>query len=421
MIITYVRRRLQRNPGQTLTLIVLGGIFILSLLKLNSTLAVQEKNRQEMLPNISIRCAVTDHRGEKTDGLSITSFIIDSCTREESPLFQYVDKVAIKATFGFEIPCLAHDPMLLEEMKMKERSIVALTRLDAERRLDELHGVEIAFLPGNDEQCFQETTRYLCLLPWDIYTLILEKSGEEPEDSWIPLNVQQGDSVTVNLLLDAGSSGVTSVGYDMQIAGYYRGGTGDVYCNWQVALDGFSQIGKPYIADSLSFVLRDNSRLDEFREVSSGYFGPVGPNPSGAFAGLSLIVHDQQYNAVLFSIDRSIKMLQLVLPLLYALAVGIGFFVSYIAIRNRKHEFALMASLGTGRAKMFILVFFELALLLVIGISMGTAFHIGTGNQVVLEKVLTHNLVFILCFMAGAAAAIVRVLSPNVISMLTKE
>ena len=52
MIITYVRRRVQRNPGQTLILIVLGGIFILSLLKLNSTLAVQEKNRQEMLPSI---------------------------------------------------------------------------------------------------------------------------------------------------------------------------------------------------------------------------------------------------------------------------------------------------------------------------------------------------------------------------------
>ena len=64
--------------------------------------------------------------------------------------------------------------------------------------------MEITFLPGNDEHCFQDTIRYLCLLPWDIYNAILEKSEEEPEDSWIPLNVQQGDSVTVNLLLDAG-------------------------------------------------------------------------------------------------------------------------------------------------------------------------------------------------------------------------
>ena len=84
MIITYVRRRVQRNPGQTLILIVLGG-------------------------------------------LSIPSFIIDYFTREESPLFQYVDMVAIRATFGFEIPHLAQDPLLLEELKMKERSIVALT------------------------------------------------------------------------------------------------------------------------------------------------------------------------------------------------------------------------------------------------------------------------------------------------------
>ena len=70
---------------------------------------------------------MTDHRGEKTDGLSIPSFIIDYFTREESPLFQYVDMVAIRATFGFEIPHLAQDPLLLEELKMKERSIVALT------------------------------------------------------------------------------------------------------------------------------------------------------------------------------------------------------------------------------------------------------------------------------------------------------
>ena len=123
---------------------------------------------------------------------------------------------------------------------------------------------------------------------------------------------------------------------------------------------------------------------------------------------------------MLYSIDRNIKMLQTVLPLLNILTIGIGFFVSYVFIRNRKHEFALMASLGTGKKKVFLLVFFELALLIITGITLGTVFYMMIENQSAIENVLV-NFVFFLCFMVGAAVAIVRILSTNVISMLSRE
>ena len=421
MIISYVRRRLQRNPGQTLILIALAGIFAVLLLKLNSSLTLQVQNRQEMLPNISIRCVVADHRGEKTEGLNIPSRIIDYFTREENPLFQFADEVTMKARLVFEIPDLGGNPLLLEELKIEERSMVALTRLEADRSLDQVHGIEITFLPGYNEQSFQETTRYLCLLPRDIYDLIVVEPEKEPEDGWAPLDIKQENTIAVNLLFSTAPTGVRSVGYDMQIAGYYQGGIRDIYCNWQAAIDGYTQIGEPYRADSLSFILRDNSRLDEFREVISVYFVDLGPGLPGGFEWYSLKIHDQQYNTVLYSLDRSIKMLQLVLPLLNILAIGIGFFVSYIAIRNRKHEFALMASLGTEKQNVFSLVFLELALLIVTGICLGTVVYIVTGNRIAVRSILLIDLVFFLCFMAGAAAAIVRILSTNVIAMLSKE
>lgn len=419
MIITYVRRRLQRNPGQTLILIALAGLFAVLLLKLNSSLILQVQNRQEMLPNISIRCVVADHRGEKTEGLNIPSRIIDYFTREEGPLFQFANELTMKTRLVFEIPDLGGNP-LLEELEIEERNMVALTRLEADRSLDQVHGIEITFLPGYNEQSFQETTRYLCLLPRDIYDLIVVESEEEPEDGLVPMDIQQENTIAVNLLFSI-TPGVRSVGYDMLIAGYYRGGVGDIYCNWQAAIDGYTQIGEPYRADSLSFILRDNSRLDEFRGVISVYFVDLGPGLPSGFEWYSLKIHDQQYNTVLYSLDRSIKMLQLVLPLLNILAIGIGFFASYIAIRDRKHEFALMASLGTGKQNVFSLVFLELALLIVTGICLGTVVYIVTGNRIAVRSILLIDLVFFLCFMAGVAAAIVRILSTNVIAMLSKE
>ena len=316
----------------------------------------------------------------------------------------------------FEIPYLARYPQLLEELKIKDRSMVALTRLEAERRLDQVHGVEITYLPGYDEQCFQETTGYFCLLPQDLYNIIVEK--EETIDGLPPSDTQQIDNIAVNLLLDTYQSGLATVACDMQVAGYYRGGNRDIYCNWQAALDGYAQIEERCDADSLSFILRDNSRLDEFKDVASNYF--VERSISPGLGRYSLTIHDQQYNAMLYSIDRNIKMLQTVLPLLNILTIGIGFFVSYVFIRNRKHEFALMASLGTGKKKVFLLVFFELALLIITGITLGTVFYMMIENQSAIENVLV-NFVFFLCFMVGAAVAIVRILSTNVISMLSRE
>lgn len=417
MIFSYVRRRLQRNVAQTAVLIVLGGIFAVLLLKLNSYLALQVERREEMLPNIAIRCVVTDDRGEKTEGLSIPVYITEWFTREEGPLFQYADKVCIKGILGFEIPLLTQNALLLEELGIKERSMVALTRLEAERRLDKVHGVEITFFPGHGEQCFQETTGYYCLLPLDLYNAIVEEAGVISEASSSPSDTV--DSIEVNLLIGKGYSGVAKVTCDMQIAGYYTGGKGDIYCNWQAALDGYALADELCSADSLSFTLRDNSKLEEFKDVSSAYFVER-LKYSGPFTRYSLVIHDEQYVAMRFSIDRNIKMLRIVLPFLNILAIGIGFFVSYVSIRNRKHEFALMASLGTGKEKIFLLVYFELAILILSGISLGSVLYIAAENQKAIQNVLI-NFVFFLCFMMGAAVAIIRILSTNVISMLSQE
>lgn len=417
MIISYVRRRLQRNPAQVLILVVLGGVFAVLLLRLNSYLTVQLDNRQEFLPNIAIRCVVTDSRGEKSEGLAIPSYVVDYFVSEDSPLLQFADNVAIKSVFSFEIPHLGRHPQMLEVLKLNERNMVALTRLEAERRLDPVHGVQITLLPGNNEDSFQETSRYICLLPKDLYDLIINRGEEESEAGLSSPENEQGKILEVNLFL-RDSSGLVAVGYDMHIAGYYQGGIGDIYCNWQVAKDGFFQTGEPYRAESLSFILRDNHRLEEFKKVSNAHIDGSGPHIPGVIDRVSLKIHDQQFNTVRFSLERNIKMLQLLIPLLNFLAIAIGFWVSYIFIRNRKHEFSLMACLGTAKPKVFLLVFVEMALLMFTGISLGTVFYM-VAVSLTIDIYIT--LVLFLCFMLGASAAIVRILLTNVLSLLSKE
>ena len=104
-------------------------------------------------------------------------------------------------------------------------------------------------------------------------------------------------------------------------------------------------------------------------------------------------------------------------PSLKRVCTFIGFFVSYIFIRNRKHEFALMACLGTAKIKVFLLVFSEMAILMFTGISLGTLIYM----VVVSQSVTIDIYILFLCFMIGAAAAIVRILSTNVLSLLSKE
>ena len=402
MILTYVGRRIWRLKLQAMVLIALGLIFSLLLLNLNASLGTQRQKREEALVSLPILCVVADQRGEKTEDLYITATIFDRFVGEGGPLYPFLDKVCLKADFAFGPDSLKHNHEPVEglEISSGERSIVAVTRIEAERNLAAEQGTEIHFLPGFSEECFQDTSRYYCLLPQDMYQLV------------------PGGQLSVDIIFDSIPQPM-ALEYELEIIGYYLSGGGDIYCNWQVAWDGFARADAVRHTDALSFTLKDNHKLTEFKAVAAEYFVKAGSTEHSIFPLYSLAIHDQQFNSTIFALDRNIRLMQVVLPLMNLLAIGIGFVVSYIYIRNRKQEFAIMVSLGTSKRTIFSLVFWEQVTLGLTGIILGAL--LWQLNSQFGQQHLLISSGLLVCFMGGAAMAIIRVLRIPAMAMLRTE
>lgn len=107
--------------------------------------------------------------------------------------------------------------------------------------------------------------------------------------------------------------------------------------DWTIALEG----------ERLSFILKDNARLDEWIESAAPFFTP---NENGVYPVLvQLIIQDETYRNVEQASRRNELLLQIVEPLFTAMAFAAGIMVSFLAVRARKSEIAILQSMGVGR------------------------------------------------------------------------
>lgn len=107
--------------------------------------------------------------------------------------------------------------------------------------------------------------------------------------------------------------------------------------DWTINLNG----------ERLSFVLADNARLDDWLELAAPHFTP---NEDGVYpAFVQLIMQDEAYRNVEQASRRNELLLQIVEPLFTALVFAAGILVSFLAVRARKTEIAILQSMGVGR------------------------------------------------------------------------
>mgnify|MGYP003471707640 CR=1 FL=1 len=108
------------------------------------------------------------------------------------------------------------------------------------------------------------------------------------------------------------------------------------------------------------------------------------------------------------------------LPLMLVLMGCIGFFASYMTTRSRRKEFAVMRCLGMNQRKIFAIVFFEQAVLAILGGGIG----IGAGwllDAVLESGAMVKAALVIAVFLVGAAIAAIRVTSVNVMKLMKVE
>lgn len=100
-------------------------------------------------------------------------------------------------------------------------------------------------------------------------------------------------------------------------------------------------------AERMSFILADNAFLEDWLNLAERNFAPTQDGIYPSF--VQLIMQDEAYRNVEQASRRNELLLQIVEPLFTALVFAAGILASFLAVRARKTEIAILQSMGVGR------------------------------------------------------------------------
>lgn len=341
----------------------------------------QENALEQMVTETRIRCLVTDANGRNGDRLGMMSSFVDMLMGKRHSQGCYLDQ------YIRDVEALATRPLSAPE----DYSLCRILSLNSDSRLSAAEGAKVTFLAGWTEEALRSEEQ-VCLVP------------EELADVGPTLTVQ--DPVWAKPL-------------ELTVIGTIENGPENtVYCPFYMDVgDGLTYA---FAVESCSFAIGDNTRLDECKAAIYETF--VVPSVTGINDGMTfgVLVQDEVYLKTLEEDGDNLAMLRLLQPLLMVLCCCIGFFSSYLTIRGRMKEFAVMRCLGMKQGLVFRLVFEEIFLLTLLG---GVA---GLTCGVVLEGALRPGalgkaLVVMGIFLLGAVVSAMRVTSVNVMKLMKVE
>lgn len=193
-------------------------------------------------------------------------------------------------------------------------------------------------------------------------------------------------------------------------------GVGAVYCPYLTA-GAIGAASDEYGAytDSLSAVISDNRRMNEFKRAAWWHF-PKGGTVYDS-RPVSMIVYDSQFYDKIVPMMQNIILIDAAAPFVYAAAVCIGFVASYLITRRRRHEFALMRSMGAGRLNVFFCALAEQAALCAIGAVLGALLSALCWGYISAARAA----IFLACYTLGAAFSAARAADSNVLKILREK
>ena len=130
-----------------------------------------------------------------------------------------------------------------------------------------------------------------------------------------------------------------------------------------------------------------------------------------------LVVNDALLISITTQLSRHISLLKTLLPFLFALAAAIGFVLSFLLLRGRRREAAVMRSLGAKRGRVFAVLLLETGLQAACGVAAGSlAAYLIAGRAAVSAP---HIALVFACYLLGGAAAVFRLARVNVLRLMT--
>lgn len=319
--------------------------------------------------SMEIRCTVSDRKGA-TDKIYIGNTYIDMMTKPNCELFPYVKSPYFKTVMTYQW-----------QGRATIGNLVGINTLLADYSLTPENGVSFT----NIDNALESN---------DFVIWISEQRFNQ-------YGLSVGDSVTLTSVIPNEPERKATA--DFAIAGYFTGSDENaIYAPWQTVIGLITQAGSDATwLDSLSFAVADNRELADFHEVAAKHFDEVDIlSIKEAKSYLALTVYDEHFRSSLISAQKSIRMIGLLAPLLYAISFAVGFLTCFLFTRIRKKEFYLFHCIGVKRKAVLSEVIFEQALMTVAGISIGAALAQRLWQEGFMPITLTAAL---LIFLAGGA------------------
>lgn len=195
----------------------------------------------------------------------------------------------------------------------------------------------------------------------------------------------------------------------------------DIILPFETVEEAFISKGLTFMPDSASFTVKNPFELNELKkEMKDLKLLSVSAESEFQFDGNALIVNDNTFIQAAEQLEESLTLLNVGLPLIILIVAFIGYISAYLMVQNRKSEYAIMRSVGVKHTEAFRILFFEHAVLQLVGSIVGSliALSVVVSNLYVIGLVI---LMFLVFFLTGTAVALWNLGRLSVMDVLTKH
>lgn len=230
-------------------------------------------------------------------------------------------------------------------------------------------------------------------------------------------NLKAGDTLDTSLSYDTREAlGIGLVREKLNVESFQIVGTGNFVQNAEIETPSvvipiqsvkqiYAENDVAYWASSLSFKVKEPMKLNELKkELRDIHVQQAVPEAELDYAGSAALIDDEIFIQTATSINKNLQLLEGFLPFMLLVVVMAGYVVPHLLFQGRRNEYAIMRALGTSRMRCTVLFFIEHIALAFCGGFIGIILGICLDAVEISTAAAVLGL-FLICYMAGAAAA----------------
>ena len=446
-MIKKIFKRFTRAPVRAVAVLLFAAVISMIICALHASNEAELRNYEEVWQSVPITVTVTDPKGVNDGDLLIKSWVVDLFEREEpikiydasnygkyddNPYEFFRTEPYVELSLSEYVKDIqVHAKLPISTINGKNYTsasgttmLYGITSIPCDKQLLPEYGCEITWFDGYDESIFSGDELF-CIVPEGMIEnydnngnveLYLKGQSQKPV-----VRVDENGEIFVDMPK-------TEYTCTLKIVGTYTEGDGkSIYCPSDIIKQAYDGLEKTIIAQSLSATLKDNKRLDEFREKMSICFLEPDPNAKRTSwnvkidIGLPMRISEKSYPYALDIDDNnlfdlaailedSIKFNRTVTVFVVILSVISGFLVGFLMVRRRKRDIMLMRMIGESNARVYAGFALEQMICIILGIAVGGAYY----NWNPMDKLILFAIVYFVALTLALAIFMSKKLINNV-------